>query len=189
MKCFSPPHAFKNGKPLKITNARKNDVHFHKGSSHSGELGNAVWWCRGSRAELSCRGAVGWAEEGASQGFGQGKEPARALGWFWASTQHEQALGKGWGLRGEGDRRAQGSPCTPRSELSSQSSQHQLLVLPVLGEGAALPGGEWVKSLDFQSVLLAAGLQRNELEAVGIIIVDDLLCGNGLKASCFLSRS
>lgn len=39
------------------------------------------------------------------------------------------------------------------------------------------------------SLFLAAGLRRNELEVVGIIIVDDLLCGDGLKASCFLSRS
>lgn len=46
-----------------------------------------------------------------------------------------------------------------------------------------------MKRHDLQSVLLAAGLQRNELEVAGIIRVDGLLCGNGLKISCFLSRS
>lgn len=52
-----------------------------------------------------------------------------------------------------------------------------------------LPGGEWVKRHDLRSVPLAAGIWGYEPEVVGIITAADLLCGNGLKASCFLSRS
>jgi len=52
-----------------------------------------------------------------------------------------------------------------------------------------LPGGEGVQRHDLKSMLVAAGVRRNELEAVGIFTADDLLCGNGLKASCFPSRS
>lgn len=80
--------------------------------------------------------------------------------------------------------------CTIRSELSSWSRQCKLLAICLcLVRMQQLPGGECVKSHDLKSVLLAAGVWSNELEVVGIITVDNLLCGNGLKASCFLSRS
>lgn len=76
------------------------------------------------------------------------------------------------------------------SELSSPSRQGELLTFcPFSVRMQQLPAGEWVKRHDLKSVLLATGVWGNELEVVGIITVDHLLCGNGLKASCFLSRS
>lgn len=157
------------------------------------EMGSPIWWCSWNRAELHCRGAVSWEGEGVSQGFAAHR--AGVLGCFWACTQD-----KWWGLCGEGGRSAlllqSWAQSSGLSLVPSGVNWTVLLiqpvpafrVLPVLGAYAATSRRRMSQKSWLSVCVLAAGLWRNELEVVGIIIFD-LLCGNGLKASCFLSRS
>lgn len=113
-------------------------------------MGNPVWWCCGSRPELLCRGAVSWQGEGASQGFccTQGRWCLRCG--VWAVSGLVPSVGRHWTRGGatwggwqvslaaaELSTGLRALTCTLRSELSSPSSQHQHLVLPLLGEDAA----------------------------------------------------
>lgn len=132
---------------------------------------------------------------------------------FWSDlAQREPALEKRFGLFGEGGRSALlrqswalghcvDFPLRTRQlkpvplwlgqewALLLIQPMEVLVFCPSLVRMQQLPGGEWVKRHDLKFVLLAAGVQRNETEVAGIITVGDLLCGSGLKASCFLSWS
>lgn len=177
-------------------------------------MGNPIWWSRWTRAELHHRGAVPWKEESMGHGvllhmgglcvwllfFSGLLLPSMSRNWISGlgclrrvAGQPSYSRAEPWALRGV-------APEDKIVETITSSAPSGWAFLPILPTPALvfclflvrmqqLPGGEWVKRHDLQSVLLAAGLQRNELEVAGIITVDDLLCGNGLKVSCFLSRS
>lgn len=128
----------------------KHNVHFPRGRSHGGEGGqpHLMVLLEQSWAPLqrSCELAGGRCQAGVLLHSGQLVAQVWALGCLWACTQRGQALDMGWGLRGEGGRSAlllqswaqdTGLSLVPSGVDCPPTSQHQLLVLPLLDEDAA----------------------------------------------------